>query len=174
MLSRIPRVGAALVKQPRVCVPVRFGSSSAPSWFRDGMFKDEYDAAEAAVAAAIAADSAAVAALAKEEAAKKATEIAVLSAAKANLEALSKNVAASALKGPFIPTAHEGSVHKPSSSEALVVETHPRQGGIRTARAFYATPWNSTGLDGGDPKSLLARYKADIAELDTKIAKLKA
>ena len=92
------------------------------------------------------------------------------------MQKLSKDLTAGLIKGPFVPAPHADSVlqDQVSGSNAMLVETHPRQAGVRASRAFYNTPWDSTGLDGGSAESLSTRYSADLAELQTKIGKLRA
>jgi hypothetical protein len=141
------------------------------------MLKDEYLEAKAAAAKALAADPVAMKAAAEEEAAVKASRVQVLQAEKANLAKLSADLKGSGIGGPFVPEPHSQSVHLKeagSSSTAMLVETHSRVGGTRTARAYYMTPWDCTGMDGGSVESLLKRYSADMSEIDAKIAKLKA
>ena len=108
----------------------------------------------------------------KEQAAFNADALAVMSEEKANLEKLSKELAN--LKGTFEQLPHDiTKVVSSPGKEAVVVETHPPVSGIRAARAYYATPWDSNGMDGGSKESLLKRYAADIAAIDAKISALK-
>ena len=166
MLRSLARVALA---RP---VGVRHGSSHAPAWFVEGMRLSEYHAAKDAAAAEFAADPAAQAAAKKEQAAFNADAVAVMSEEKANLEKLSKEL--SNLKGTFEQMPHDiTKVVSSPGKEAVVVETHPPVSGIRAARAYYATPWDSNGMDGGSKESLLKRYAADIAAIDAKISALK-
>ena len=114
--------------------------------------------------------------VAAKDPAVQAEKIAVLTSAKANLEELAKELKKKAKKKEpeFLRDAALLTAHKESPGPApVMIETHPRVDGTRTARAYLATPWDSTGMDGGSVDSLLKRYAEDIEEIAAEIDALK-
>ena len=139
------------------------------------MRRDEFIAAKAAADADLAKDASAQAALAAEHASMKAMRLQVLEAEKANLKVLSEQLKGNGVKGKFAMAKHASqSLEGSSSKEAVLLETHPRQAGVRAARAFYVTPWDSNYMDGGSIEDLIVRYSSDMAKMDAEITSLRA